>query len=69
LRCSTAKNSRMVTFFSILLVLLGVNAFLLFFSVNYNAKRSQKNSVQLSEDTTTKLYPLNSLETKFKKAV
>tara|TARA_R110002051_G_scaffold100879_3_gene171344 strand:- start:33301 stop:33480 length:180 start_codon:yes stop_codon:yes gene_type:complete len=59
----------MVTFFSILLVLIGVNAFLLFFSVNYNAKKSQKNAVQLSDDATTKLYPLNSMETKFKKAV
>ncbi|WP_047415993.1 hypothetical protein [Cellulophaga sp. Hel_I_12] len=59
----------MVTFFSVLVILLGVNAFLLFFSVNYNAKRSQKNADQLSEETTTNIYPLNSMDTKFKKAV
>ncbi len=59
----------MVTFFSIMLVLVGVNAFLLFFSVNNNTKRIQKNRAEISEIASSNVYPLNISETNLKKAV
>jgi hypothetical protein len=52
-----------------MLVLVGVNAFLLFFSVNNNTKRIQKNRAEISEITSSNVYPLNILETNLKKAV
>lgn len=59
----------MLTFFSILMVLVGLNAVLLLFSVNSNKKRSQKTSTTISDFNPTKIYPLNIIEAKYKKAV
>ncbi|ADV47723.1 hypothetical protein Celal_0379 [Cellulophaga algicola DSM 14237] len=59
----------MVTFFSVLLILVGLNAFLLLFSVNSNKKRIEKKDINLPEISTENIYPLNILETKYKKAV
>lgn len=59
----------MLTFFSILMVLVGLNAVLLLFSVNSNKKRSQKTSTPISDFNPTKIYPLNIIEAKYKKAV
>jgi hypothetical protein len=59
----------MVTFFSVLLILVGLNAFLLLFSVNSNKKRIEKKDTNITEIVTEKIYPLNILEAKYKKAV
>lgn len=59
----------MVIFFSTVLVLVGEKAFLLFFSVNNNTNRIQKNRVEISEIMSSIVYPLNILETNLKKAV
>lgn len=69
MRCSTINNSCMVTFFSIMLILIGINTFLLLFSVNNNAKRVQKDTSEFSKTTSAKIYPLNIIETNLKKAV
>ncbi|SMC61483.1 hypothetical protein [Cellulophaga tyrosinoxydans] len=59
----------MLTFFSILLVLVGLNAALLLFSVNSNKKRTQKTNSNIADYSPTKIYPLNIIEAKYKKAV
>lgn len=59
----------MVTFFSIMFILIGINAFLLFFSVNKNAKRTQHDARKTAEIQGSKIYPLNIMEPKLKKAV
>jgi len=50
-------------------VLVGQKAFLLFFSVNNNTNRIQKNRMEISEIMSSIVYPLNILETNLKKAV
>tara|TARA_R110000868_G_scaffold14075_3_gene65709 strand:+ start:5367 stop:5525 length:159 start_codon:yes stop_codon:yes gene_type:complete len=52
-----------------MLILIGVNAFLLLFSVNYNKKRTAKNSLNISDTSSSRIYPLNIIEAKYKKAV
>ncbi len=59
----------MVTFFSVLSILVGLNAFLLLFSVNSNKKRIEKKDTNTTQIPTENIYPLNILETKYKKAV
>ncbi|MBT2162149.1 hypothetical protein [Zobellia barbeyronii] len=57
----------MMTFFTILLVLIGANALFMVFSlsgINNGGKKSQAN-----ESTSPKVYPLNNLSSKLKKAV
>lgn len=57
----------MMTFFTILLVLIGANALFMVFSlsgINNGGKKSQGN-----ESTSPKVYPLNNLSSKLKKAV
>ncbi|WP_298999637.1 hypothetical protein ACOKFD_06685 [Flagellimonas sp. S174] len=59
----------MIAFFSILSVLLLVNAVLLIFSVN-GAKESFKKPVKkITETSIPKLFPKESSEAKYKKAV
>tara|TARA_R110002050_G_scaffold1281_1_gene9180 strand:+ start:68824 stop:68982 length:159 start_codon:yes stop_codon:yes gene_type:complete len=52
-----------------MLILIGVNAFLLLFSVNYNKKRTAKNSLNIADTSSSRIYPLNIIEAKYKKAV
>tara|TARA_R110002153_G_scaffold256241_2_gene415117 strand:- start:175 stop:354 length:180 start_codon:yes stop_codon:yes gene_type:complete len=59
----------MLTFFSILFVLVSLNAVLLLFSVNNSKKKTEKQDSNFSEVTPTKIYPLNNIEANFKKAV
>ncbi|AIY15137.1 MULTISPECIES: hypothetical protein [Cellulophaga] len=59
----------MVTFFSVLSILVGLNAFLLLFSVNSNKKRVEKKDTNTAQIPSENIYPLNILETKYKKAV
>jgi len=58
----------MITFFTVLFALLGINALLLIFSVN-GAKESFKKSMKSTESTITKIFPRQISETEYKKAV
>jgi|GEM_PF-5061368 len=51
----------MFTFFNILIILVVVNVLLLVFSVNRSSNKAKKN--------TTKIYPINTIVPKYKKAV
>ena len=57
----------MVTFFSILLGLLGLNAILLTFSVNKN--KSTKTSTSASNVNEPKIYTIDAMASKYKKAI
>lgn len=59
----------MITFFSILFVLLAVNAVLLIFSVNGAMDRFKKPLQRISETPVTKLFQPEYSETEYKKAV
>ncbi|HBU77424.1 MAG TPA: hypothetical protein DEF18_04925 [Muricauda sp.] len=59
----------MTVFFSILFVLLAVNAILLIFSVNGTKKRFTKPIQRISDISTTKLFPRETVETEYKEAV
>ncbi|MBU2996888.1 hypothetical protein KO500_10600 [Cellulophaga baltica] len=60
----------MVTFFSILMTLIAVNAILLVFSVNRNKSKQKKATSSFSKlSTTSRVYPMNYSEAKYKKAV
>ncbi|SNZ00204.1 hypothetical protein SAMN06265377_2024 [Flagellimonas pacifica] len=59
----------MTTFFGIFFVLLAVNALLLIFSVNGISTRLKKPTHKISETSITKLFPHQSSESKYKKAV
>jgi hypothetical protein len=59
----------MTVFFSILFVLLAINAILLIFSVNGAKERFLKPIQRISETSTTKLFPRETVEAEFKEAV
>ena len=59
----------MVTFFSILFVLMSVNALLLVFSVNGAMDKFKKPLKKISENQVAKLIPDEYSETEYKKAV
>ncbi|NJB37460.1 MULTISPECIES: hypothetical protein [Flavobacteriaceae] len=59
----------MVTFFSILFVLLGINAFLLIFSVNGAMDNIKKPFQKIKDSTVLKLSTNEFSENKYKKAV
>lgn len=59
----------MITFFSILFVLIAINALLLIFSVNGAMDRFKKPLRRISETPVTKLFSAEYSETEYKKAV
>ena len=59
----------MITFFSILFVLLGINAVLLIFSVNGASQRIKKPLEKFSENSVPKLFPQQYSDREYKKAV
>ncbi|MCK0160326.1 hypothetical protein [Allomuricauda sp. F6463D] len=59
----------MTVFFSILFVLLTINAILLIFSVNGAKERLLKPIKKLSEITSTKILPHEAVQTEYKEAV
>lgn len=59
----------MVTFFSLLLVLLGVNVILLIFSVNRTNGNVRKTKRSISKTQITKIYPIDLAPTNYKKAI
>ncbi|XHP74641.1 hypothetical protein KCTC52924_02403 [Arenibacter antarcticus] len=58
----------MVTFFSIFSVLVVINTLLFLVSFNHNSKKKEKSAKRISESTTV-IFPLASIESKYKKAV
>ncbi|MER3376265.1 MAG: hypothetical protein RIM83_16620 [Allomuricauda sp.] len=59
----------MTTFFSLLFILLAINALLLIFSVNGAGERFRKPIQRISETSITKLFPRETSETEYKEAV
>ena len=59
----------MITFLSILLVLMTINALLLIFSVNGAMDGFRKTFKKISDSTVIKLPPTEFSESKYKKAV
>lgn len=59
----------MTVFLSILFALLAVNAILLIFSVNGAKERFAKPIQRISETSTRKLFPRETLENEYKEAV
>lgn len=59
----------MTIFLNILFILVAVNALLLVFSVNRNNAKVKKPVSKSTSQTTAKVYPLNIISTKYKKAI
>ena len=59
----------MTVFFSVLFILLAINAILLIFSVNGAKERFTKPIGRISETSTTKFFPREVVKTEYKEAV
>ncbi len=59
----------MVAFFTVLFLLLALNAVLLIFSVNGATKIFRKSSQKAQEESVTQLLPKETSKVKYKKAV
>lgn len=59
----------MITFFTILFILIGINAILMFFSLNGGNQKSVKQAGKAAETSSGEVYPLNLVSTKYKKAI
>lgn len=58
----------MITFFTILFVILGVNAIMLFMSLN-GVGQKRKATEKGAETAASKIYPIDLIPSKYKKAV
>ncbi|MFS4448150.1 hypothetical protein [Maribacter sp. 2307UL18-2] len=58
----------MITFFTILFVIIGVNAIMLFISSN-TVGRKRKTTDGRAETSASKIYPIDLISSKYKKAV
>lgn len=58
----------MITFFTILFIIIGVNAIMLFLKLNSDAKK-KKPSVDTAAASASTIYPLDSISSEYKKAV
>ncbi|PKA97130.1 hypothetical protein B0O79_0778 [Flavobacteriaceae bacterium MAR_2009_75] len=59
----------MMTFFTILLVLIGANAIFMVFSLSGVSNGGKKDQEDLANSESSKIYPLQSNSSKLKKAV
>ncbi|NNE78623.1 MAG: hypothetical protein HKN31_16285 [Pricia sp.] len=59
----------MMTFFTILLILVGANAIFMVFSLSGTSTGGKKHKERSIDASTTKVYPLNPLASKYEKAV
>ncbi len=59
----------MMTFLSILFILIGVNAIMMIFSLNVFGQRERKSSNSFLEDHSSNIYPIDLVASKYKKAV
>lgn len=59
----------MTTFFTILFILLGINGVMMLFSLSSVKQNAKKLSKNITESTTSKIYPIDLIAPKYKKAV
>lgn len=58
----------MITFFTILFIILGINVAMMIFSLN-TAGQKKKTSTDEAKSQTTEIFPIELLSSKYKKAV
>lgn len=59
----------MTTFLTILFILLGINGVMMFFSLNSVKQNARKLSKNATKSNTSKIYPIDLITPKYKKAV
>ncbi len=59
----------MMTFFTILFILIGANAVFMFFSLGGVSQKGRKNARNHSDAKASKVYPMDLISSKYKKAV
>jgi len=59
----------MISFFSILFIVIGVNAVLMIFSLSGSSQKAKKSSNTISDASPSKIYPIDLISSKYKKAV
>lgn len=62
-------NTIMMTFFTILFILLGLNAIMMVFSLKNTNKKHKSIVGEISDNSDTKIYPIDLANLKYKKAV
>ncbi len=69
MRYSSYKGAIMMTFFAILFILIGANAIFMFFSLNGTSEKAGKADKASAKSSDAKIYPIDFIASKFKKAV
>lgn len=59
----------MITFFTILFILIGLNAIMMVFSLKGTNQRTKKTTTNVSTASASKIYPLDLVSSEYKKAV
>lgn len=59
----------MTTFFTILFILLGINGVIMIFSLNNAKQNVEKPAKNANTSTTSKIYPIDLITSKYTKAV
>jgi hypothetical protein len=59
----------MTSFFSILFIVIGINAVLMIFSLSGSGQKAKKSSSQISDASASKIYPIDLISSEYKKAV
>ncbi|WP_282161298.1 hypothetical protein [Ulvibacterium marinum] len=59
----------MITFFTILFVLIGINALMMIFSLSSVGQKTKRSEGNAKTSVTSKIYPIDSASSKYKKAV
>ena len=59
----------MTTFFGILFIILGINAVLMFLSLGTTNQKAKKTSSNEISTSTTKIYPIDLITSKYKKVI
>tara|TARA_R110002167_G_scaffold39214_3_gene121241 strand:+ start:691 stop:870 length:180 start_codon:yes stop_codon:yes gene_type:complete len=59
----------MMTFFNILFILIGANVVFMFFSLSGVSQKERKIVQENSEESSSKVYPIDLIPSKYKKAV
>lgn len=59
----------MITFFTILFILIGLNAIMMIFSLKGTNHRTKKTTTTASTTSASKIYPLDLVSSEYKKAV
>lgn len=59
----------MLSFFTILFILLGANAIFMFFSLNGVSQKESKSDINVGDSSQSKVFPMEIESSKFKEAV